>query len=439
MNRVTRRMVFLLVTGLVAASFAVGLSAAGAQSSEGIETVTPVARDQDSDASPTPSSNLLRYYLGTVTNSGQDNGFAKTNTIELSDPHYGWKLGRFSVSGYTQVMEDSKHNPVFLKTVGDRVTLWFALEQDINCLNGNANLSISEDVNGYDEYFGIPRTNFGHGTLIIRKTDHHNNPQEPTVYTDYLSAKVAGADTEVELFEEGDYEIALDYEIKQSGLQLFGQELTNSYSNYRISFLFSVRNGHCMVYPFDAATRVELVNTAVTENGFYLDLAKSRYLDINVRRELLTEGANGLIEDTRFNRPAKDGDTYTDEGVYTITVSNRYTEQQTVKRIYVGRNAILKAYVATGLPIDQIEARVADGAQIADDGTFVTLAVQGSTVSTADVEETPTRPAVQSSGWIWVVAVSAVVGVTIAFIIRKQKTVKNRGTLSEEEQGDEDE
>ena len=51
-----------------------------------------------------------------------------------------------------------------------------------------------------------------------------------------------------------------------------------------------------MVFPFDVTTGAELTNTAFTENGFYLDLAKSRYLDIDIQREVLMEGVDGLTE-----------------------------------------------------------------------------------------------------------------------------------------------
>lgn len=109
-----------------------------------------------------------------------------------------------------------------------------------------------------------------------------------------------------------------------------------SYSNYCITFKFSVRNSNCMVYPFDAQTGAELSDGAVAESGFYLDLARSRYLDIDIRKEVEVEGQDGLVEDTRFNRAAADGDVYTDKGVYTITVSNRYTGETTTKVIRVG-------------------------------------------------------------------------------------------------------
>jgi hypothetical protein len=125
-----------------------------------------------------------------------------------------------------------------------------------------------------------------------------------------------------------------------------------------------------MVYPFDVVTGEELTNTAVTPNGFYLDLAKSRYLKMNITKEVLKDGANGLTEDTRFNTASKDGDTYTDEGIYTITVKNEYTGKETTKKIYVGDNAVLTAYMVTGMSISQINELMAQGAVINEDGTI---------------------------------------------------------------------
>ena len=123
--------------------------------------------------------------------------------------------------------------------------------------------------------------------------------------------------------------------------------------------------------PLILKTGSELTNSSITPNGFYLDLAKSRYLKINIKREILKEGADGLVEDTRFNRPAKDGEKYTDEGIYTITVKNVYTGQDTSKKIYVGTDDILIAHMATGLPIEEIIKQVNQGATIMEDGTIV--------------------------------------------------------------------
>lgn len=125
-----------------------------------------------------------------------------------------------------------------------------------------------------------------------------------------------------------------------------------------------------MVFPIDVKTHSELVNTSVTENGFYLDLANSKYLSVNIKKEVLKEGGNGLLEDVRFNRPAKVGDEYTEEGIYTITVKNEYTKEQTIKKIYVGKDSILKAHVQTGYSISDVKNMVKLGATIDENGNI---------------------------------------------------------------------
>ncbi len=329
------------------------------------ELVTTVSEEETEE-----DPNLLMYYLGETVNTGHDTGYSKAETIKQSDPHFGWTLGDFSVSGFTRVITEDTDCPVFLKTVGDTVTLWFNLSQDIDCLDGDETLAIAEDTNGYDEAFGVKKTNFGRGTLIVKYTDYQNKSTTPTIYTDCLPAIETGANIKVEMFEEGDYEIALDYEIKKSPTKILNTEILSEFSNYSIRVKFKVRNGNCMVYPFDIVTGEELTNSAITENGFYLDLAMSRYLDINVKKEMLNDGADGLVEDTRFNRPAKDGDEYTGEGIYTITVSNRYTDQETEKIIYVGTNQILKAVAVNGMSFEEVKNAVSSGASIAEDGTL---------------------------------------------------------------------
>lgn len=147
----------------------------------------------------------------------------------------------------------------------------------------------------------------------------------------------------ISINEEGDYEVALDYRLRKDRGGFLG--LSSLLKNYKISFKFSVRNGNCMLFPMDVATNSELKNEFVAENGFYLDLARSRYLNINVKYITLTEGASGLVEDIRFNRPARDGETYTKEGIYILTAMNEYTGEQTTKKIYVGTDPKLIAYV----------------------------------------------------------------------------------------------
>ena len=84
-----------------------------------------------------------RKTLGDKVKVTTDSGFSQEKTLSKDDPHYGWNLGSFFVNGYTRETVDDRGNTVFLKNVGDKVTLWFTLEQDINALNGDPNLTIS--------------------------------------------------------------------------------------------------------------------------------------------------------------------------------------------------------------------------------------------------------------------------------------------------------
>ncbi len=310
------------------------------------------------------NESMKRYSLGETTLVSDFASYSGAKEITKDDLHYGWKLGEFFVSGFTS-STGSKDNVVFLKNAGDVITLWFNLTQNISALNNDASLSITSDSDGHDRFFQTPTTNFGKGMLIIRYTDHENIRHNTVMYHDYLLANtMMGANTRVQLFEEGDYEVALDYEVTKS-------QLIPQVHHYRIFFRFSVRNANCMVYPFDVLTGAELTNGSVTENGFSLDLARSRYLNLYIKKEIWMEGADGLTEDTRFNTTAKDGDCYTDEGIYTITAKNQYTGIETAKKIYVGTNRILAAYASSNYSIAEIQRMVEQGATIYEDGTIV--------------------------------------------------------------------
>ena len=297
-----------------------------------------------------------KMYLGyEVQRTGLDNGYADSKSIGRDDPHFGLTLSKFYISGFTSAISEDGKSFIFLKNVGDDVELHFELVQDIDMLGGDTFVTINEDIGGYEKYFGIKPTNMGRGTLIVRHTDYQNNPGEPQIYTDYLTAKTSGsADTVISLKEEGDYEVALVYEIKEDSYIMGTAATSNSYTNYRVYFKFSVRNGNCMIFPKDTVTGAELRNTSVTENGFVLDLAYSRYLNINVKYSVLTDGASGIVEDIRYNRPASDGEKYTEEGIYTITVGNRYTGEITQKQMYVGTDERLMDYVNKGYSVEQM-------------------------------------------------------------------------------------
>lgn len=317
------------------------------------------------------SDNTKQKRLGEVTRAKDNSGYSGKNEIGIKDPHYGWELGQFYVSGYTRDAKEDDGNPVFLKNVGDQITLWFNLKQDIDQLNGDPDLSISRDKDGYDQYFQTPKTDMGRGTLIIRYTDEQGNKHDPEIYTNYLAANAStSADTVVKLFEEGDYEIALDYQVKRTPRKIKNIEVVPDYSDYRIYFKYYVRNGNCMVFPFDVTTGAELSDGAITPNGFKLDMARSRYLEIDVQRSVVTKGASGYTEDVRFNRPAKDGDSYTDEGIYVFDVKNKYTGEHTTKTIYVGTADYMKALSVNNFTVSDLNDAISRGGKINPDGTI---------------------------------------------------------------------
>jgi hypothetical protein len=312
--------------------------------------------------------------LGKKVNAGKDTGYFESNVVDLEDPHYGWDIGTFFVNGYTREVIQEDGSSVFLKNIGDKVTLWFNLVQNLDALNGDESLIIYEDSNGYDKEFEIEQTDFGRGTLIISYTDYQGEVHDPVIYTNYLAANTrTGVDSRVQLFEEGDYEVALDYEIEDSPRKIGSVSVLPSYTNYKIRFSFSIRNGNTMVYPFDIDTGAELSEKAITENGFRLDMAKSRYLTIDVMKSVLKESDDGsIVEDIRFNRPAKDGEIYTDGGIYTFTVKNLYTGgEPTTKTIFIGENKYMRAISTSGSTLVELNEKVALGATIAEDGTII--------------------------------------------------------------------
>lgn len=281
--------------------------------------------------------------------AGVDTGYSKMGKIEEKDPHYGWKLGQFFISGYTEDKTDRDGQIVFIRTVGDTPTLWFDLQQDIDALNGNEKLVIGEDTNGYDQYFETAKTNFGRGTLIVRHTDTQNREGEVNIYTDYLLAKgTVGANTKIELNEEGKYEIALDYEIQDNELT----HIISKYHNYRIAFEFWIRNGNNMVFLLDTDSNTELQNGAVTTSGFQIDWAGSKELEVKVRYSVLQQGTECVTEDVRFERPTKDKDTFGDAGIYTITINDSVT-----KKIIVNpnQNDLLERYAENGFSTEGLK------------------------------------------------------------------------------------
>lgn len=77
------------------------------------------------------------YALGKKTRAKEFDGYSGSSEIEKKDIHYNWDIGQFFVGGFTDKVKEPDGNVVFLKNVGDKVTLWFSLKQNINELNGD--------------------------------------------------------------------------------------------------------------------------------------------------------------------------------------------------------------------------------------------------------------------------------------------------------------
>lgn len=324
------------------------------------------------DTDTTPTGEKYYFYAGAknskYTVKTKENNYAGSLKIDNEDPHYGWDLGYFCLSGYT---DKGDSDDIYLKKVGNKVKLTFHLDQDIYSLNGNKELKIVSDKDGSDEEFKVLPHNMKHGELIIRHTDSENNTREVN-YSDYLAALAyVGADTSIQLFEEGDYEVHLDYAIVD-------EDGIDSTTYYQTSFKFKIRNANCMVYIFDSESGAELSNGDVTENGFRIDTAKSSYPKLQVKKEIMNNTKSGLVEDTRFNGAASDGEVFTDEGIYTIKAFNRYDEKldPAVKTIYIGSDNILTAYTrhldtAEEYTIEQLNNMIEEGYTITEKGEII--------------------------------------------------------------------
>lgn len=127
-----------------------------------------------------------------------------------------------------------------------------------------------------------------------------------------------------------------------------------------------------MLFPFDIVTGSELLNRAITPNGFRIDLANSKDLDVDVTRTVIMETSSGKhIEDSRGTKAARDGAEYTKEGMYTLEVKNTYTGKETTKTIYVGSDPYLTALANTGSSVKELDDMLAEGYTISETGDLV--------------------------------------------------------------------
>ena len=127
----------------------------------------------------------------------------------------------------------------------------------------------------------------------------------------------------------------------------------------------------------------------ITENGFSLDMARSRYLTIYVTRSVISEKDGRISLDQRFNRPANETDVYTEEGIYTFTVSNEYTNREMTKTIYVGKNDLYKLLKMNNNSVDEINQKLSEGYSIGENGELIEPVIETEPpVTETDIVET---------------------------------------------------
>jgi len=107
-------------------------------------------------------------------------------------------------------------------------------------------------------------------------------------------------------------------------------------------------------------------------------------------KSVIKTGARGYYTDERVNTVAKDGEVFSSEGIYTITVKNQYSNNvPTTKVIYVGTSPVLKA-LASGYSLDEINNLISQGAELQKEGTLVMPKVEE--VIPEETAETETKP-----------------------------------------------
>ncbi len=311
-----------------------------------------------------------RQTVGETVNAGYGSGYSGQGAIGGSDPHSGWELGSFILDGCTECRD----NTMLVKTPDEKISLKYRLSQsDLDRLGGDSDLSIKSDPTGTDSGFGVQNEYFGRGALLIRRTDENGTAEEVQVIPDFLSnIAVSGTETEVQLFDEGDYEVALDYRINEDGFFYDDQY------DYRVFFKFSVRNCGCGIWPVDTVSGESLDNAVSTYNGFRLDSSVSDYLKVKVSLSQWTEKENGYSEIHIYDRAPEKDELFEEEGIYTITAINPTTDpsgrQPVIKKIYVGSSDVLRAYVSgrnKDMTVNMIADCIKRGGSVLADGTLV--------------------------------------------------------------------
>lgn len=261
-----------------------------------------------------------------------DNNYDNAEQVKVGDRQQGWTLGDFIVSDYSSRLSDSSGNDIFLKKIGDKITLSFDLQQNIKKLNNNDNFQIASIKNANLVNPTLKGKINGLGTLVVQMKEPSGKLEKAKVYKNYLSGVNKNANAEVITLEEGDYHAVLCYAIDDTS---FLGDILNRHQYYRIDYNFKIRNGNANAFIKDISTKSELEDGATTTNGFTIDTANSKYLNI----QIVKTNQDGKVVK---NVPYKSGESIDDEGKYEISITTDYSNIATKKTIYVKKKSVTK-------------------------------------------------------------------------------------------------
>lgn len=385
------------------------------------------------------AKNSEDFYMGgdyTDIVKMSDESYSNPKKMGKNDVHSGWTLGEFKITGWSSVENEADGTPVFMKNTNDKISLSYLLNQDIEKINGDEALSIGTNKKSYNEAYGIPRDarlDFGLGTCIIKKTDSENKKTTTNPYINYLMGVKKGACTDVQLLEEGDYEVVLDYVVNKNAINVGPVSTLPLKSYYQVKINFKIRNANTVVFLFDQQSKSSLNNGDLAESGFYVDFANSKYLTVTCLKEKLVNNNGQINKTVSKNFAVKDGNEYTDEGIYTLNVHNKYTDADTQMVIYVGQDKYVKALAALGGSLEKLNEYMADGATVNDDGNIVlktnevvrldqNVKNDVNTINESSVDNDSGSTVI----YVFIVlAVVIVLGLVVFFVVKAKKEKKN--------------
>lgn len=309
------------------------------------------------------STNNNTYTFNETKTTADNNGYANPSALDAGDPLLGVNVVDIEIGNFSSTTTIFNGTRVFLKTAPDVPVLSINVNADLGNLGASGAYVCSDSATVISDY-GY-RGKVGYGLLAIEHTDYTGKTE--TFFTpDLFNVLKENGDIIPAFFgEEGLYRISVFFETERYVKTVkdwknpfyYKKKKVYEYRNYRVDASYEIRNGNTMVYTFDSAGN-EISNGSVVTDGFYLDLANSHYLDVQIKKEVVgNSGFLGETTDTRFNTVGVDKRFYDSEGLYTIVVSNPITGASTTKMILVAglKDESLKKAVANTYPTDFYE------------------------------------------------------------------------------------